>query len=49
VEYQRLTLFSKDKHTLGHDKGWRVRLHFKKYSRFKINPLLWTHHHDGKL
>ncbi|KAH0793339.1 pre-mRNA-processing-splicing factor 8A [Histomonas meleagridis] len=44
------TLFQKDRHILAYDKGWRVRLYFKKYTLFKTNPFGWTHHrHDGKL
>lgn len=44
------TLFQKDRHTLAYDKGWRVRLLFKKYSLYKTNPFAWTNHrHDGKL
>lgn len=27
------TLFQKDRHTLAYDKGWRVRIDWKKYSR----------------
>ncbi|ELP90364.1 pre-mRNA-processing-splicing factor, putative [Entamoeba invadens IP1] len=44
------TLFQQDKHTLAYDKGWRVRMEFKKYQVDKINPFWWTHQrHDGKL
>ncbi|CAG8442785.1 1828_t:CDS:2 [Diversispora eburnea] len=44
------TLFSKDRHTLAYDKGWRVRTEFKSYQILKNNPFWWTHsRHDGKL
>ena len=44
------TLFSKDRHTLAYDKGWRVRTDFKQYQLLKQNPFWWTHQrHDGKL
>ncbi|CAG8556682.1 15709_t:CDS:10 [Gigaspora rosea] len=44
------TLFSKDRHTLAYDKGWRVRTDFKQYQVLKNNPFWWTHsRHDGKL
>eukprot|EP00054_Salpingoeca_dolichothecata_P008277 m.47246 g.47246 ORF g.47246 m.47246 type:complete len:2320 (+) comp17625_c1_seq1:72-7031(+) len=44
------TLFSKDRHTLAYDKGWRVRTDFKQYQVLKNNPFWWTHQrHDGKL
>ncbi len=44
------TLFSKDRHTLAYDKGWRVRTEFMKYQLLKTNPFWWTHQrHDGKL
>ena len=44
------TLFSKDRHTLAYDKGWRVRTDFKQYQILRQNPFWWTHQrHDGKL
>ncbi|CAG8638419.1 9814_t:CDS:10 [Rhizophagus irregularis] len=44
------TLFSKDRHTLAYDKGWRVRNDFKQYQVLKNNPFHWTSsRHDGKL
>jgi len=44
------TLFSKDRHTLAYDKGWRVRTDFEKYQIARNNPFWWTHSkHDGKL
>ncbi|RKP27577.1 PRP8 pre-mRNA processing factor 8 [Syncephalis pseudoplumigaleata] len=44
------TLFSKDRHTLAYDKGWRVRTEFKQYQILRNNPFWWTHQrHDGKL
>lgn len=44
------TLFTKDRHTLAYDKGWRVRLEFKKYMHARADPFWWTHQrHDGKL
>lgn len=44
------TIFQKDRHTLAYDKGWRVRLYFKKYTLYKTNPFGWTYYrHDGKL
>ncbi|KAL2919271.1 pre-mRNA-splicing factor 8 [Polyrhizophydium stewartii] len=44
------TLFSKDRHTLAYDKGWRVRTDFKQYQILRNNPFWWTHaRHDGKL
>jgi len=44
------TLFSKDRHTLAYDRGWRVRTEFKKYHILRVNPFWWTHQrHDGKL
>lgn len=44
------TLFQKDRHTLAYDKGWRVRVDFKKYQLHRNNPFWWTHQrHDGKL
>eukprot|EP00190_Bangiopsis_sp_CCMP1999_P005756 CAMPEP_0198726864 /NCGR_PEP_ID=MMETSP1475-20131203/3782_1 /TAXON_ID= ORGANISM="Unidentified sp., Strain CCMP1999" /NCGR_SAMPLE_ID=MMETSP1475 /ASSEMBLY_ACC=CAM_ASM_001111 /LENGTH=1179 /DNA_ID=CAMNT_0044488837 /DNA_START=100 /DNA_END=3639 /DNA_ORIENTATION=- len=44
------TLFQKDRHTLAYDKGWRVRLDFKKYTQARNDPFWWTHQrHDGKL
>ena len=44
------TLFSKDRHTLAYDKGWRVRTDFKQFQILKQNPFWWTHQrHDGKL
>ncbi len=44
------TLFTKDRHTLAYDKGWRVRLEFKKYMHARNDPFWWTHQrHDGKL
>ncbi|KAL7751468.1 hypothetical protein RI367_002926 [Sorochytrium milnesiophthora] len=44
------TLFSKDRHTLAYDKGWRIRTDFKQYQILKVNPFFWTHaKHDGKL
>ncbi|KAJ1893687.1 pre-mRNA-splicing factor 8, partial [Kickxella alabastrina] len=44
------TLFSKDRHTLAYDKGWRIRTEWKQYQVPKANPFWWTHaKHDGKL
>ncbi|KNE65750.1 pre-mRNA-processing-splicing factor 8 [Allomyces macrogynus ATCC 38327] len=44
------TLFSKDRHTLAYDKGWRVRTFFKQYQILKADPFNWTSvRHDGKL
>ncbi|KAI9504626.1 hypothetical protein BX070DRAFT_222513 [Coemansia spiralis] len=44
------TLFSKDRHTLAYDKGWRIRTEWKHYQIAKANPMWWTHaKHDGKL
>lgn len=44
------TLFTKDRHTLAYDKGWRVRLEFKKYMHTRSDAFWWTHQrHDGKL
>ncbi|KAJ2741133.1 Pre-mRNA-processing-splicing factor 8, partial [Coemansia sp. BCRC 34301] len=44
------TLFSKDRHTLAYDKGWRIRMEWKQYQIPKANPFWWTHaKHDGKL
>ncbi|XP_004343829.2 pre-mRNA splicing factor prp8 [Capsaspora owczarzaki ATCC 30864] len=44
------SLFTKDRHTLAYDKGWRVRTEFKKYQVAKYNPFHWTNaRHDGKL
>ncbi|KAJ1766431.1 pre-mRNA-splicing factor 8, partial [Coemansia sp. RSA 1752] len=44
------TLFSKDRHTLAYDKGWRLRTEWKQYQVPKANPFWWTHaKHDGRL
>ncbi|KAJ2843888.1 Pre-mRNA-processing-splicing factor 8, partial [Coemansia brasiliensis] len=44
------TLFSKDRHTLAYDKGWRIRTEWKQYQVPKANPFWWTHaKHDGRL
>ena len=44
------TLFSKDRHTLAYDRGWRVRTELKQYQILRVNPFWWTHQrHDGKL
>lgn len=44
------TLFSKDRHTLAYDRGWRLRTEFKQYQILRMNPFWWTHQrHDGKL
>eukprot|EP01059_Diplonema_ambulator_P028161 TRINITY_DN46898_c0_g1_i1.p1 TRINITY_DN46898_c0_g1~~TRINITY_DN46898_c0_g1_i1.p1 ORF type:complete len:2356 (+),score=890.26 TRINITY_DN46898_c0_g1_i1:207-7070(+) len=44
------TLFQKGRHTLAYDKGWRVRLDFKKYQQLRAQPFWWTHQrHDGQL
>ncbi|KAJ1921385.1 pre-mRNA-splicing factor 8 [Mycoemilia scoparia] len=36
------TLFSKDRHTLAYDKGWRIRTEWKQYQLLKNNPFWWT-------
>ena len=44
------TLFSKDRHTLAYDRGWRCREEMKRYHIPRVNPFWWTHQrHDGKL
>lgn len=44
------TLFTKDRHTLAYDKGWRIRVEFKKYMHARNDAFWWTHQrHDGKL
>lgn len=44
------TLFTKDRNTLVYDKGWRVRLEFKRFMHTRTDPFWWTHQmHDGKL
>eukprot|EP00835_Amoeboradix_gromovi_P001880 NODE_96_length_21330_cov_0.419858.p1 type:complete len:2207 gc:universal NODE_96_length_21330_cov_0.419858:801-7421(+) len=44
------TLFQKDRHVLGYDRGYRIRLLFKQYSILRVNPFNWTDtKHDGKL
>ena len=44
------TLFTKDRHTLAYDKGWRVRTEFRQYSLLRPNTFWWTsQRHDGKL
>ena len=44
------TLFSKDRHTLAYDRGWRCREEMKQYHLLRNNPFWWTHQrHDGKL
>lgn len=44
------TLFSKDRHTLAYDRGWRVRSEFSQFTQLRLDPFLWTHQrHDGKL
>ena len=44
------TLFSKDRHTLAYDKGWRLRTEWKSFSVLRHSPFYWTHQrHDGKL
>ncbi|KAA8494906.1 Pre-mRNA-processing-splicing factor 8 [Porphyridium purpureum] len=44
------TLFSRDRHTLAYDKGWRIRLNFKQFQYARNDPFSWTHQrHDGKL
>lgn len=44
------TLFTKDRHTLAYDKGWRVRVEYKKYMHARNDAFWWTHQrHDGKL
>ena len=44
------TLFSKDRHTLAYDKGWRLRTEWKQFSVLRHSPFYWTHQrHDGKL
>jgi pre-mRNA-processing factor 8 len=44
------TLFSKDRHTLAYDRGWRVRTLFEQYQQLRSMPFAWTHQrHDGKL
>ena len=41
------TLFSKDRHTLAYDRGWRVRTIFKMYQILRANPFWWTHQRHG--
>ncbi|KAJ1927298.1 hypothetical protein IWQ60_003038 [Tieghemiomyces parasiticus] len=44
------TLFSKDRHTMAFDKGWRLRTEFKQYQHLRNNPFWWTSSsHDGRL
>lgn len=44
------TLFSRDRHTLAYDKGWRVRGEFEQYQVSRVDPYSWTNtRHDGKL
>lgn len=44
------TLFSKDRHTLAYDRGWRVRTEFKDFQLLKQNTFWWTNgKHDGRL
>ena len=44
------TLFSRDRHTLAYDKGWRLRTEWKSFSVLRHSPFYWTHQrHDGKL
>ncbi|KAJ6244791.1 intein-containing pre-mRNA-processing-splicing factor 8 precursor [Anaeramoeba flamelloides] len=44
------TLFNKDRHTLCYDKGWRIRMDWKKYHLMRRNVYWWTYtKHDGKL
>ena len=44
------TLFTKDRHTLAYDKGWRIRSEFLKYQVLREDSFWWTHsRHDGKL
>lgn len=44
------TLFSKDRHTLAYDKGWRVRNYFEQFQMLRFSTFYWTHtKHDGKL
>lgn len=44
------TLFSKDRHTLAYDRGWRVRSEFKDFQLLKQNSFGWTSNkHDGRL
>ncbi|OMH82497.1 Pre-mRNA-processing-splicing factor 8 [Zancudomyces culisetae] len=44
------TLFSKDRHTLAYDRGWRVRGEWKMYQVLKNSTFWWTNNrHDGRL
>ena len=44
------TIFQKDRHTLAYDKGWRIRMEYKRHQFTRHNPFWWTHmRHDGKL
>ena len=44
------TLFSKDRHTLAYDKGFRVRRIFKSHTLMRSDSFWWTNQrHDGKL
>ena len=44
------TLFTRDRHTLAYDKGWRIRSAFLRFRLFRQDPFWWTNQkHEGKL